>query len=110
MTFIKLVHAEDQVETLRKDRATWQKLSKLAPTLMYDYKLIGPTKHIPKDLLAKIKIPTLVICGGDSGSGVVADTKYIARLMAHGSAEILPGQSHSVTPEVIAPILRDFFA
>lgn len=110
MAFIGLVHAEDQAETLRQDKATWQKLSKLAPTLMYDYKIIGSTKHIPEKRLAKIKIPTLILCGGNSGSEVIADTEHIANLIPQGTYRVLPGQSHSVKPAAIAPILRDFFA
>jgi pimeloyl-ACP methyl ester carboxylesterase len=108
MAFASLVHAE--VETLRKDKATWQKLSKLAPTLMYDYEIIGTDKHIPEERLAGIKAPTLVICGADSGSKVIAYTERIANLIPRGTSKVLPGQSHSVEPVAIAPILRDFFA
>jgi pimeloyl-ACP methyl ester carboxylesterase len=110
MAFVGLVHANDQAEALRNDKATWQKLSSLAPTLMYDYQIIGPEKHIPEERLAKIEIPTLVICGGDSGSKMIADTEQIARLIPQGSSHVLPGQSHSVDPTVIAPVLQKFFA
>jgi len=110
MVFMKLVHAEDQADTLRKDEATWQKLVKLTPTLMCDYKVIGSTKRIPKDRLAGVKVPALVICGGNSGPEVAADTRYIASLMPQAISEIVPGQSHSIEPAAIAPILRDFFA
>ena len=108
MAFIKLVHAEDQVDTLKKDKATWQKLLKLAPTLIYDYEIIGPTKQVTEKRFAQLSIPTLVICGGNSGTQMINDTRYIAKLMAHGSSMILSGQSHSVESEVIAPVLRDF--
>lgn len=110
MAFIKLVHAEAQVDALKKDKATWQKLLKLAPTLIYDYKIIGSTKRMPEKRFAEVRIPTLVICGGDSGAQVVKDTHYIAKLIAHGSSKVLPGQSHSVKSEVIVPVLRDFLA
>jgi pimeloyl-ACP methyl ester carboxylesterase len=110
MAFIGLVHAEDQVETLRKDKATWQKLSSLAPTLMYDFKVIGPTKDVPDESLAKVKIPTLVICGSDSGAEVITDTEHIANLIPQGIPRVLPGQSHSVESAVLAPVLRDFFS
>ena len=109
MAFVSLVHAEDQVEALRKDKALWQKLSKLAPTLMYDYQIIGPTKIISNDMLAKIETPTLVLCGGDSGPKVIADTEHIASLIPHGTSKVLPGQSHSVESEAIASALRNFF-
>jgi len=110
IAFISLVHAEDQVESLRKDKAAWEKLSKLAPTLKYDFEVIGPTKAIPNTKVAKIEVPTLVLCGGNSGPKVIADAKHVARLIPHGSWKVLPGQSHSVDPAVIAPFLRDFFA
>lgn len=110
LAFVTLVHAEDQVEALRKDKATWQKLSQLAPTLMYDYQVIGPTKDIPSSRLANIETPTLVLCGSASGAKAIADTEHIANLIPHGVSRILPGQSHSVEPAAIAPVLRDFFS
>jgi pimeloyl-ACP methyl ester carboxylesterase len=110
MAFVGIVHAEHQVDALRKDTATWQKLSKLAPTLVYDHKVIGPSKQIPDERLAEVEIPTLVICGGDSGSNVIADTEHIARVIPHGTSQVLPKQSHSVEPTAIAPVLQKFFA
>jgi hypothetical protein len=77
---------------------------------MYDYEIIGPDKNIPEERLAKVTIPTLVICGSDSGSKVIADTEHITSLIPHGISRVLTGQSHSVESAVIAPVLRDFFA
>jgi pimeloyl-ACP methyl ester carboxylesterase len=110
VAFVQLVHANDHVDALRNDKATWQKLSSLAPTLIYDYKIIGPDKRIPEERLAKVKIPTLVICGGDSGAKMISDTEHIARLIPQGTAQVLPHQSHNVEPTVIAPVLKRFFS
>ncbi len=110
MAFLSLVHAKDQAEAFRKDTTMWQKFSQLAPTLMYDYEVVGPTKQIPDKRLTKLNIPALVICGSDSGMEMIADTEYIARTISHAVSKVLPGQSHEVEAAAIAPVLRNFFA
>ena len=87
----------------------WPALQALAHTLPYDLAL-GGDQGIPVDYLAKITVPALVL-GGARQPGVVpahgrGDRRRHSRRAAGHGARVT---SHKVPPEVIAPLLTDFF-
>lgn len=57
----------------------------------------------------KITIPTLVLDGGASPAWIRASAAATASLLPHASGRTLPGQGHGARPEVLAPILAEFF-
>jgi pimeloyl-ACP methyl ester carboxylesterase len=86
----------------------WPAQEALAHTLIYDATLMGDYT-LPKEVLARVTVPTLVIDGGQTpwlsyAAQAVADT------LPHAQRRTLPGQPHNVDPEAIAPVLVEFLA
>lgn len=86
----------------------WPAQEALAHTLIYDAILTGDFS-LPKERLASVTVPTLVIDGGETpwlshAAQAVADT------LPHAQRRTLKGQPHNVAAEAIAPVLVEFFA
>jgi pimeloyl-ACP methyl ester carboxylesterase len=85
----------------------WSSQEALAHTAVYDATLMGDYS-IPDDLVSRIKVPVLIIDGGQSPwMSKAADT--VASAIANAKRETLAGQQHNVDPAVIAPALVRFF-
>jgi pimeloyl-ACP methyl ester carboxylesterase len=90
----------------------WAGLEAMAPTLAYDSEVMGDISRggtIPTDLLGAVTIPTLVLCGGASPAWMIGVGRQIADGMPKGRLSVLEGQEHVVPPEVLVPVLADFF-
>jgi pimeloyl-ACP methyl ester carboxylesterase len=104
-----VVQAPAEVLPRMENSPMWAGLQALTHTLPYDLALTGD-QGIPVDYLAKIAVPVLVLGGANSPDWfrrtVAATTDAIpgARLV------MLDGQDHGAPPEVIAPVLTDFFS
>jgi pimeloyl-ACP methyl ester carboxylesterase len=86
----------------------WPGLQALAHTLPYDLAL-GGDQGIPVDYLAKITVPVLVLGGASSPDWFQRTVEATAAAIPGARLAMLPGQGHNVPPEVIAPVLTDFF-
>ncbi|MBO9540548.1 alpha/beta hydrolase [bacterium] len=89
----------------------WEKTKKAAATLPHDYRILGGTqagKPLPRDRWTKIEIPTLVIAGGKSQAWMHNGAKALSELLG-AEYQSLPGQTHAVKAQVLAPVLRAFF-
>ncbi len=85
----------------------WPAQEALAHTLVYDAILMGDYS-IPKDRIARVKVPTLVIDGGTIPF-VTASCEAVATAMPNAKRLTLPGQPHNVDPNAIAPAIIEFF-
>ncbi len=63
----------------------------------------------PHRVLQAVRLPTLVIDGGASPAPMRAAADAAAAALPHAERRTLAGQQHDVAPEVLAPVLRDFF-
>jgi pimeloyl-ACP methyl ester carboxylesterase len=86
----------------------WPGLQALAHTLPYDLAL-GGDQGIPVDYLAKITVPVLVLGGAGSPDWFQRTVEATAAAIPGARLVMVPGQGHNVPPEVIAPVLTDFF-
>jgi pimeloyl-ACP methyl ester carboxylesterase len=86
----------------------WPGLQALAHTLPYDLAL-GGDQGIPEDYLAKITVPVLVLGGASSPEWFQRTVAATGAAIPGARLVTLPGQGHNVPPEVIAPVLTDFF-
>jgi pimeloyl-ACP methyl ester carboxylesterase len=86
----------------------WPSLQALAHTLPYDLAL-GGDQGIPIDYLAKITVPVLVLGGANSPDWFRRTVEATAAAIPGARLVMLSGQDHGVPPEVIAPVLTDFF-
>jgi pimeloyl-ACP methyl ester carboxylesterase len=86
----------------------WPRLQAFAHTLPYDLALSGDP-GIPADYLAKITVPVLVLGGASSPDWFQRTVEATAAAIPGARLVMLPGQGHGAPPEVIAPVLTDFF-
>lgn len=86
----------------------WAGQEAIAHTLEYDARIMGDYL-IPAERAASVQTPTVVIAGGADFAFMTKTAQVLAGVMPHARAHILEGQSHNVQPEVLAPVLIEFF-
>jgi pimeloyl-ACP methyl ester carboxylesterase len=102
----------EMVDQMRHD-PTWAGLEAIAPTLAYDSEVMGDISRggtIPTDLLGAVTVPALVLVGGASPDWMIDVGRQVADGMPKGRLNVLKGQEHVVAPEVLVPMLAEFFA
>jgi hypothetical protein len=87
----------------------WPAMVALAHTLVYDVRLCNEGV-VPVERLAGIQSPVLATTGSLSPGWAATAVRTIAGAVQHGDWRVLEGQSHNLAPDVLAPLLRDFFA
>ena len=90
----------------------WGKLKAVAPTLVYDITILQDHqqgKPFAPAEWAAVKIPTLVAAGGKSPAWITNGTRALADALPDARYRTLPGQTHMVKPQAIAPVLTEFF-
>jgi pimeloyl-ACP methyl ester carboxylesterase len=87
----------------------WESQEALAHTLAYDARIMSDYR-VPADRAASVTVPTLVIAGGADMPWMRETAQALADALPAGQARFLDGQGHDVAPEVLAPVLKDFFA
>jgi pimeloyl-ACP methyl ester carboxylesterase len=86
-------------------------MDELAPTLEYDFAVVGNTTKggtVPFNLLARVTQPTLALCGTASPEFMVGAARVVAKTLPGGQYLELDGQDHVVATDVLAPVLRNF--
>jgi pimeloyl-ACP methyl ester carboxylesterase len=86
----------------------FKKLKRAAHTLPYDITIMGDFS-LPATKAASVKIPTLIAGGDKSQVTLQHAIKKLAEVMPDNTLQILKGQTHNVSPKVIAPVLTGFF-
>ena len=103
------------VERMR-EMPMWPGLESRAHTLAYDGTLMGDTqagKPLPTTRWAAAVMPALVLSGGASEPWLRAAAEATAELLPGAEHRVLEGLDHSaavMAPEVLAPVLVEFFA
>jgi pimeloyl-ACP methyl ester carboxylesterase len=90
----------------------WKKLTGVAHTLPYDLRVLGDTgagRPLPTDRWAAVKQPTLVMDGGKSPTYMRHGQQALAGVLPNAEYRTLPGQTHLLKPDAVAPVLREFF-
>ena len=85
----------------------------MAHTMAYDSEIMGDITRggtLPADLLDAVTVSTLVLVGGASPEWMIDVGRRLAEGLPSGQQGVLEGQEHVVPPEVLAPVLREFFA
>lgn len=86
----------------------WPGMETIAPTLAHDDAVMG-NGLIPRDLLASITVPVLSVSGSASPAWLREAARLVAEAAPRGTYRTLEGQTHAVEPEVLAPVLAEFF-
>ncbi len=87
----------------------WSNLLSVAPTLAYDDAIMGDGS-VPSKLMKAVVVPVLAIGGGASPPFMRNAIKAVAECLPNSSSRTLEGQVHDVDPEVLAPVLEEFFS
>lgn len=92
-----------------REEPSWQEQEALAHTFSYDTLLLGDGS-LPAERAAAVTAPTLVMEGEASFQFMRGAAQALADLIPGAQARILEGQRHDVDPDVLAPVLAEFFA
>ncbi|MFC9479639.1 alpha/beta fold hydrolase [Streptomyces griseus] len=107
--FLSLTGVAAETAALMRRTPAWAELEAMAHTLAYDDALLGDGS-VPAERFGAVAARTLVICGGFSSAPARAATRTLAEALPRGRHRTLTGQMREVAPQVIAPVLTDFFA
>jgi pimeloyl-ACP methyl ester carboxylesterase len=86
----------------------WSKMIANANSLPYDAAVMGNFK-VPKNVLASINIPVMVIASAKSPQSLRKPSQIVAELLPAGTQKILKGQIHNVSPKTLVPELIEFY-
>jgi pimeloyl-ACP methyl ester carboxylesterase len=86
----------------------WRQLKAVAPTLIYDTRILGDFVVHPSRL-GRVTVPTLVMGGSKAKPNMAKAVEDVAAAVTGKPPVILAGQTHNVAPGVLAPELIAFF-
>ena len=93
----------------------FKKITAVAHTLPYDFAILGDTQSggpMPAelvDVLARVRLPAVVLIGGKSPPWMHHAVQRVHEEIAGSRVELLPGQQHNVSPKSVAPVLLAHF-
>ena len=85
----------------------WRKLEAVAHTLPYDAAVMTAFR-VPRARFASIRVPALVMNGGKTDPRLKEAAQAIAKAVPAARHRELPGQTHNVKPDVLAPAVVEF--
>ncbi len=90
----------------------WAKLEAMAPTLAYDSEIMGDGAGgtVPAEVAGRVSTETLVLVGGASPAWTIDIGRQVADALPNGQHRVLEGQEHVVPPEVLVPVLTEYFS
>lgn len=105
----KVVGLPDEFAAQARTEPWWPHQEALAHTLAYDATIMGDYE-MTVERLASVKVPTLVIDGGESWEWMRKTTQALADAIPNASYRTLQGQWHNVDAAALAPVLVEFFS
>jgi pimeloyl-ACP methyl ester carboxylesterase len=103
----EVIQAPAELVTRMAGSPMWPSLEALTPTLPYDIALTGD-QGVPAELSA-IAVPVLVLGGGTSPDWFHRTVQETAAAIPGAQLVMMNGYGHGVPPEVVAPVLTEFF-
>jgi pimeloyl-ACP methyl ester carboxylesterase len=91
-----------------RETPMWAGMEAVAHTLAYDGRIVDGFT-LRADELSRMSAPALVMAGGQT-PWMSSGAQALAQALRHGEYRSLKGQGHDVGPEVIAPVLVEFFS
>lgn len=104
----RLVGIPEQVVAQLRHAPFRPALEATAHTLVYEASIVGDLT-LPTAQLKSIHAPTLAVYGGAGPASMGDGAKALAEALSDGRVRELDGQTHDIVPEVLAPVLLDFF-
>ncbi|MER5210644.1 alpha/beta fold hydrolase [Streptomyces sp. NPDC002838] len=100
--------AEEMIQGARQS-PMWAGMEAIAPSLAYDDAVMGDGR-VPRERLASIAVPVLAMAGDASPAWMREAAQAVAEAAPEGTYRVLEDQTHMVDPNVLAPVLAEFFA
>jgi pimeloyl-ACP methyl ester carboxylesterase len=95
------------------DSPFWPTMLEIAHTIANDGAIVGKTMSgdpATLDRYAGIAVETLVAYGDATDASIIEGDQLLAKLLPAATLEVLPGQTHDIAADVIAPVLQRFFS
>jgi len=86
----------------------WPALEDVAHTLVYESTILGDMPTLA-ERMGSIPVSTLVISGGEIQVRMLHAAQAVADALPNADYRSLSGQTHDINPEVVAPVLEEFF-
>ncbi|MFF8972191.1 alpha/beta fold hydrolase [Streptomyces sp. NPDC014995] len=106
--FLRLTGLAEEMIQRARQSPMWAGMEAIAPTLAYDDAVMGGGR-VPRERLASVGVPVLAVAGEASPRPLREATRAVAEAAPHGTYRALEGQTHMVDPNVLAPVLAEFF-
>jgi pimeloyl-ACP methyl ester carboxylesterase len=87
----------------------WPGFEAVAHTLVYDTVLMDGQDTLLSERAPTVTAPVLLLDGGASPPWAAAAVEALAGILPHAERRTLPGQTHDVAADALAPALEDFF-
>ena len=110
--FMRTVGVPTPVLLVMQLLPVWSKLKRVAHTLPYDMRVLGDTgsgRPLPTDRWTSATLPTLAMDGGKSPQSMRDGMRQLADILPDSDYRTLPGQTHMLKPDAVAPVLTEFF-
>lgn len=110
LRFMRFVGMDEQLikDTLASEHG--QTIIDMAATIAYEAEIQKASKAFLEDRAKSLPMPVLMMAGTKSFKTAAAIMTTFTQVIPRAESRILEGQSHTVEPEVISPILRRFFS
>jgi pimeloyl-ACP methyl ester carboxylesterase len=106
------VGMSDEAIARARTEPWWPALEAVAHTTPYDAAITAPYmtgRPLPAQRWSNVTMPTLVLDGEVSPSFLRDGAKALAGILPNASTNTFPGQGHGAPPEMVAPVLTEFF-
>jgi len=83
----------------------------VAPTMRHDFEIMGELSRggvIPEDVVSTVRVPTVVMAGGDSPEFFHDTASRLVELLPAARLQVVDGCDHSAPAELVAPALAGF--
>jgi pimeloyl-ACP methyl ester carboxylesterase len=91
-----------------KQSPEWKIMEGVGHTLAYDFAVLDDGT-VPLDAAKKVSIPTLVMDGEKSFDFMHDAADTLGKTIPQSQRKTLQNQTHDVSPEALAPVLKEFF-
>ncbi|MFF4153725.1 alpha/beta fold hydrolase [Streptomyces sp. NPDC001651] len=105
--FLRLTGLGEGIIQGARQSPMWPGMESIAPSLAHDDAVMGDGL-VPEARLASITAPVLSLAGGGSPDWMREAARIVADTAPRGTYRALERQSHTVEPEVLAPVLAEF--
>jgi pimeloyl-ACP methyl ester carboxylesterase len=106
--FLRLTGLAEEMIQGARHSPMWAGMEAIAPSLAYDDAVMGDGR-VPRERLASVTVPVLAMAGDASPAWMREAAQAVAQAAPEGSYRTLEGQTHMVDPNVLAPVLAEFF-